>query len=218
MRARWGPVRAGANHGCGEKGFTVRSRGVASVGASRARARVRSRVAEDGRRRPSGVARRARRSVSRQPPPVSRCSFRFLSLVFHALIFSTVSRPRTLLHQPSPSPVFLYRRACTYAVDKRSCTLTPGRTVFVVLSSPGLPATTTATTTLTFSFSLRVFGFLRRKQPPPYRCRYAAVARRYEVYRERCSGGVHKCRFTSARAVIYFHSFLLLFRAVVREQ
>lgn len=111
-------MRAGANHGrtYAAKGFAVRSRGAArrrgvgaeSRGASRARARARSRVAEGGRRRPSGreplgryASRRASRSVSRQPPPVSRRSLRFLSLVFQALIFSTAD--------PSTSPFRHFR-------------------------------------------------------------------------------------------------------------
>jgi len=49
------------------------------------------------------------RLVCRQPPPVSRCSFRFLSLVFQALIFSTANP----LSHYLPSCISVYTRVYT---------------------------------------------------------------------------------------------------------
>lgn len=60
------------------------------------------------------VRRRARRPVSTQPPPVSRRSFRFLSLVFRTLIF--FSRP----FSRNPSVLFRKRARHTHYIFARS--------------------------------------------------------------------------------------------------
>lgn len=87
--------------------YALATRGVVSAGAVDARPsaterdRARPSAAERGRRWPTTAEQsraaaeaasvrrraRARRLVSTQPPPVSRRSFRFLSLVFRTLIF-----------------------------------------------------------------------------------------------------------------------------------
>lgn len=91
-----------------------------------------------------GRAGRSRRSglVCRQPPPVSRCSFRFLSLVFQALIFSN-REPFHVTLRPS-SCISVYTRVYTPLIKRRAL-FTPGRPVFAVLSCSGFPPTTTLT-------------------------------------------------------------------------
>lgn len=145
-------------------------------------ARGRPTTADDGRAfasRAAGFEARARRLVSTQPPPVSRRSFRFLSLVFQTLIFSAIFaqpfRPR------------LRKNARARVNHTRINIRTPGnsdpnRVVF--LPFPPLLLHSTPP----FYLVVASGRLLRRKRSHRRRrCRYEIVAR-HEVHRGRSGG------------------------------